>query len=60
LLRSNIRHVAFAAYRRGKREACEITFMDFDDVNFRIAVDPATLNLVEVHVNIKNINELKK
>jgi hypothetical protein len=39
-------------FDRGKREACEISFMDFDDVSLRVRCNPETANLVEVHLGV--------
>lgn len=44
----------------GKREPCEITFNDFDDVLFKICVAQETTNIVQVHIAIKNVEEMKK
>jgi len=43
----------------GKREACEITFDDFDDVSFKITSSPDTPNIVKVHMAVRCIKELK-
>jgi len=43
-----------------KREPCEITFCDFDEVTFKISVAPETLNVVVVSMGMKNIPALKK
>eukprot|EP01031_Cornospumella_fuschlensis_P045807 gene45807-56063_t len=43
----------------GKREACEINFGDFDDAHYRVACDPATPNIVQVHLAIHNAQQLK-
>lgn len=44
----------------GKREPCEITFNDFDDVSFKISVAAESPSLVAVHMGMKNVPELKK
>lgn len=43
----------------GKREACEITFDDFDEVTFKVTSSPETPNIVNVHVSVRNIDELR-
>lgn len=43
-----------------KREPCEITFNDFDDVAFRISVTAETPSIVAIHMKMKNVAELKK
>jgi len=42
-----------------KREPCEITFNDFDDVSFKISCQQESLNIVQVHIAMKNIPLLK-
>jgi len=43
-----------------KREPCEITFCDFDEVSYKISVAPETPNVVVVHMAMKTIAALKK
>mmetsp|Transcript_7654 Transcript_7654/g.12932 ORF Transcript_7654/g.12932 Transcript_7654/m.12932 type:complete len:306 (-) Transcript_7654:2122-3039(-) len=45
---------------KDKREPCEITFSDFDDVSFKIAVSPDTLSIVQVHIAMKDLAQLRK
>lgn len=45
---------------RGKREACEIMFDDFDEVSYKITSDPETPNIINVNVAVRSINELKQ
>lgn len=44
----------------GKREPCELSFSEFDDVNFKISVSPECPNIVKVNMGMKSIAELKK
>jgi actin related protein 2/3 complex subunit 2 len=44
----------------GKREPCEITFCDFDEVSFKISCAPENPNVVTVHMGMKNIPILKQ
>ena len=50
-------HINFC---RGKREPCELSFSEFDDVNFKISVSPECPNIVKVNMGMKSIAELKK
>jgi actin related protein 2/3 complex subunit 2 len=43
-----------------KRDPCEISFYDFDDVGIRIACQETSPNFVSVHLAIRNIVELKR
>jgi actin related protein 2/3 complex, subunit 2 len=45
---------------RGKREACEITFDDFDEVSYKITSDMETPNIVNVNMAVRSINDLKQ
>jgi hypothetical protein len=45
---------------RGKREPCEITFDDFDDVSYKIVCQPETPEVVKVNMLIKGAADLKK
>jgi actin related protein 2/3 complex subunit 2 len=45
---------------QGKREPCEINFCDFDDVSIRIACDAGSVEMVTVHMTMKNIAALKR
>jgi actin related protein 2/3 complex subunit 2 len=44
----------------GKREACELRFSEFDDVNFQISISSECPNIVKVNMAMKSIAELKK
>jgi actin related protein 2/3 complex subunit 2 len=43
----------------GKREACEITFNDFDDVRFKISCHGEKTNIVTVNMAMRNVAQLK-
>jgi len=43
-----------------KREPCEISFADFDDVSFKISCQPESPNIVVVNMAMKNVPLLKK
>ena len=43
----------------GKREACDITFSDFDDVKFRISSNEQCPNIIKVNMFIRAAKELK-
>lgn len=44
----------------GKREHCEISFADFDDVSFRISCSADRPNIVKVNMAMRNLLQLKK
>lgn len=44
----------------GKREPCEITFSDFDEVSYKISCSPETPNIVVVNMAMKAIPALKR
>ncbi|KAJ1440524.1 arp2/3 [Ochromonadaceae sp. CCMP2298] len=43
-----------------KREPCEITFYDFDNVHFKLSCASESLSVVQVHVAMTGVDELKK
>ena len=47
-------------FYRGKREPCELSFSEFDDVIFKISISPECPNIVKVSMGMKNIAEMKK
>eukprot|EP00602_Paraphysomonas_sp_CaronLab_P009562 CAMPEP_0185020130 /NCGR_PEP_ID=MMETSP1103-20130426/2729_1 /TAXON_ID=36769 /ORGANISM="Paraphysomonas bandaiensis, Strain Caron Lab Isolate" /LENGTH=301 /DNA_ID=CAMNT_0027550845 /DNA_START=93 /DNA_END=998 /DNA_ORIENTATION=- len=44
----------------GKREPCEITFDDFDDVSFKISCQPESPQMVTVNLAMKGAADLKR
>lgn len=50
----------FPRILEGKRERCEITFADFDDVAFKISCQPESENVVKVNMLIRGVEELRR
>lgn len=44
----------------GKREACEMTISDFDNVSFKVSVSPDTPQKIKVCMSMPQIAQLRK
>jgi len=44
----------------GKREACEMTISDFDNVSFKVSVSPEAPQKIKVCMSMPQVSQLKK